>query len=204
VTGRPVPFLDAPDSGYLPYENAQETVISPAVVIGERIWFRLLILRHFPIVPFGEYIAAGGSQPYCMVVTNEVMPLVGLESFSLTPEQPRIIREGNQVIVEWQHLAAWRYGLQATGDLHAPIQWLPIFEWSGVGDKVQKFSVTNAVTTTPRFYRLEPHPPVRFTGAARRFPLLLGFAVLGARDGAGSDAAAGEGLGAFAFFSRSD
>jgi hypothetical protein len=103
----------------------------------------------------GYFIAAGESQPYSMVVTNEVMPPVGLECFSLVPEQLQIIREGNQVIVEWEYLAAERYELQATGDLHPPIQWLPIFESSGGGDKVQKFWVTNALTTTPQFYRLE-------------------------------------------------
>jgi hypothetical protein len=88
------------------------------------------------------------------VVTNYVMPMVGLQSFSLQPEQLHITRQADQIVVQWRYLAAHRYELQSTGNLLVPA-WTPIFEWCCYGGNLQIFSVTNAVTTIPQFYRLE-------------------------------------------------
>jgi hypothetical protein len=73
----------------------------------------------------------------------------------LIPERLQVKREGERVVVQWSYLAAQRYELQTTGSLLPPILWSPIFEWSGIADTGQTFSVTNAVTTMPQFYRLE-------------------------------------------------
>ena len=96
-----------------------------------------------------------------MVITNYVMPMVGLESFKLEPERLEIRVEGDQAIIQWQYLAASRYELQSTSDLKPPVSWAPIFEWSGIGENWQIFSVTNAVTAIPQFYRLERWPQSR-------------------------------------------
>jgi len=115
----------------------------------------LHIWEHVPEGPFGKWICVGRSKVYSMVVTNYLMPLVGLASFSLVPEQLRITWHSDQVVVQWPYMAAQRYELQTTSSLEPPILWSPIFEWSGIADNHQEFSVTNAVTPTPRFYRLE-------------------------------------------------
>jgi hypothetical protein len=148
-------FLTGTDAGYLPYESPQERFIDPQPVLGQPIWFQVHIWEHLSEGPFGKWICVGRSKVHSMVVTNYVMPLVGLESFSLVPEQLRITWHSDQVVVQWPYLAAQRYELQTTSSLQPPILWSPIFEWSGIADNHQELSVTNAVTPTPRFYRLE-------------------------------------------------
>jgi hypothetical protein len=101
----------------------------------------------------------GRSKVYSMVITNTVMPLVGFESFQLEPERLEIRAQGNQLIIQWQYLAASRYALQSTTSLQPPNFWTPIFEWSfdwaDLDQRGYLFSVTNQVTATPQFYRLE-------------------------------------------------
>jgi hypothetical protein len=155
VRGDPLVFLDGPDSGYLPYETPQERAITPSPDIGDEVWFSLRVYKYVFTVPFGELLIAGSSDIHSMVVTNSVMPLVGLESFSLVPERLLIRRQAGEVVVRWPYLAAQRYELQTTSSLLTPVFWSSEFEWSGVGYNGLEFSVTNVATTSPQIYRLQ-------------------------------------------------
>jgi hypothetical protein len=155
VIGSLIPFLTGTDAGYWHYEMPIEIIPDFHPQLGETIWFQVQIFQYVNRGPFPEPIYVGASPIYSMVVTNYVMPMVGLESFKLEPERLEISVEVDQAIIQWQYLAAARYELQSTSDLKPPVSWTPIFEWSGIGDNGQIFSVTNAVTTIPQFYRLE-------------------------------------------------
>ncbi len=150
-------FLAGTDAGYLPYATPQERVIVPLSWLGQRIWFQIAIWERVPIGPFGEFVFVGGSEIYSMVITNDLMPLVGLESFSLVPDRLQITRQGDEAIMKWPYLAAQRYELQIATSLRLPVAWSPlfIFEWSGSAEIGQTFSVTNAMTNALQFYRLE-------------------------------------------------
>jgi hypothetical protein len=148
-------FLSGTNAGYWAYDEPQEGVLVPQPILGQRVYYQVLIGQSVPAFPFYEAVAVGASGIYSMVVTNHLMPLVGLESFRLVPERLQIRHEDDAVIVEWRYLAARKYELQTTSSLQPPVVWSPIWEWSGVGDSYQKFSVTNAVTDTPQFYRLQ-------------------------------------------------
>ncbi len=124
------------------------------VSIGKEVFYSVRVLQRLPVGPFGEYVTVGTSPDYSMVVTNAVMPLVGFKSFSLLREQLRIRRQGDQVVVEWYDLGARRYDLDATSGLQPPIQWQTVFTRASYGDPYEVISVTNALTSTPQFYRL--------------------------------------------------
>ncbi len=127
----------------------------PQPLLGQRIFYQVVFGESVPGFPFYEVVMVGVSRVYSMVVTNHLMQLVGCGSFSLVPERLQIRKESDAIIVEWPYLAAQKYELKTTSSLQPPILWSPIFEWSGIGETRQKFSVTNAVATTPQFYRLE-------------------------------------------------
>jgi hypothetical protein len=110
--------------------------------------------------PWPNWIIVSESAVYSLEVTNSVMPMVGLESFRLIPEELDITRRVNEVVIQWQGLGAARYELHGTSSLKPPVPWSSIFEWSGERVNGLIFSVTSAVTSTLHFYRLE----------RRRFP----------------------------------
>jgi hypothetical protein len=115
----PYPFLTGTNAGYWQHDTPLEIVPHPEPSLGQRIWFQVRILQVVPVGPFGESIDVGRSGIHSMVVTNYVMPMVGLQSFSLQPEQLHITRQADQIVVQWQYLAAHRYELQSTGNLLA-------------------------------------------------------------------------------------
>jgi hypothetical protein len=148
------------NAGYWDYQEPLETVVpSPLPTLGQRIWFQVRISELVNYFPFPEAIDVGASPVYSMVVTNYVMPMVGLESFKLEPERLEISAEGDQAIIRWQYLAASQYELRSTRDLKPPVSWAPIFEWSvevsGWPGRFHIFSVTNVMTDVPQFFRLE-------------------------------------------------
>jgi hypothetical protein len=150
-------FLTGADAGYWQYEEPMEIILFPQPDWGQRVWYELTIFEQIPVIgPYAPSVVAGRSDVYSMVVTNRVMPLVGLESFSLVPERLRIRQTDDQVVIEWEYLAARRYELQRTDRLRPGAVWSTVFEWEGFPEGgYSLFSVTNALTTAPRFYRLE-------------------------------------------------
>lgn len=126
---------------------------------GQEIFYAVVILEFLNRGPFPEAVLVGRSKLYSMVITNTVMPLLGLESFKLEPERLEIRAQGDQAIIQWLYLAASRYELQSTTSLQPPIFWTPIFEWSFVwadlDERRHLFSVSNSVTALPQFHRLE-------------------------------------------------
>jgi hypothetical protein len=159
--GYSFPFLTGADAGYWDYAAANEVTLAFLPTLGQRIWFKVAIYEWVPDSPFWKPVYVGSSRIYSMVITNYVMPMVGLESFKLEPERLEIRVEGDQATIQWPYLAASRYELQSTSDLRPPVSWAPIFEWSGIGEDWQIFSLTNQVTATPQFYRLERWPQSR-------------------------------------------
>jgi hypothetical protein len=159
VVGSAFLFLTGADAGYWDYTTPNEVIPSFLPTLGQRIWFQVRIYEFVPDFPFWKPVYVGSSRIYSMVITNFVMPMVGLESFKLELERLEISVEGDQAIIQWQYLAASRYELRSTIDLKPPVSWTPIFEWSadesGYPPSHYVFSVTNVVTDVPQFYRLE-------------------------------------------------
>jgi hypothetical protein len=148
-------FLSGTDSGYWRYDAPVEVVPSFLPTLGQTIYYKVEIVEFINRFPFPEAVYVSRSKLYSMVITNTVMPMVGLESFKLEPERLEISLEGEQTVVRWRYLAASRYELQSTTSLQPPIAWTPIFDWSGIGGDGHVFSVTNASTALPQFYRLQ-------------------------------------------------
>jgi hypothetical protein len=155
-------FLSGTNAGYWAYETPLETVVWFQASLGQKIWYKVKIGEWLPEFPFGKVVWVGESASYSMVVTNYVMPMLGLESFKLVPERLEISRQTDQVVIQWQYLAAERYELQGTGSLEPPVSWAPIYEWShestGWLDENYVFVVTNAVSDAVRFCRLKHWP----------------------------------------------
>jgi hypothetical protein len=155
--GTVYPFLTGTNAGYWQHDAPIEIVPFPGagLGLGSQIWIQVRIAEIVNTFPFPTGIWVGHSKPWSMVITNYVMPMVGLESFKLEPERLEITVNADQSIIQWQYLAAARYELQSTSDLRPPVSWAPIFEWSGIAENWQIFSVTNTLTAIPQFYRLE-------------------------------------------------
>lgn len=155
--GVTVGFLQGTNAGYWGYaEDICVCVIPPTQpTLGQPIIYQVRVYQWIPGGPFGRYVIVGASRVHDMTVTNRVMPLIGFESFRLLPEKLQVRREGDHVVVQWPYLAARRYVLEATTNLQSTASWMPVFEWSSYGDPWEIISVTNALASTPRFYRLE-------------------------------------------------
>ena len=149
-------FLTGADAGYWDDTGAHEFVLPFLPSVGQTIYYGVTIIETWPSTEIPLQFQISSSKIYSMLITNTVMPMVGLESFKLEPERLDISVEGDHAIIQWQYLAAARYELQSTTDLRPPVSWTPIFEWSGIGGNwLPIFSVTNQVTAIPQFYRLE-------------------------------------------------
>jgi hypothetical protein len=152
-------FLTGADAGYWRYDTPLAAVPWFLPAMGQETYYELAIYEWLNRGPFPEPILVGRSRLYSMVITNTVMPMVGLESFKLEPERLEIRAQGDQAIIQWLYLAASRYELQRTTSLQPPILWTPIFEWSfdwaDLDERGHLFSVSNSVTALPQFYRLE-------------------------------------------------
>ncbi len=154
--GQVMTFLTGTNAGYWGYEPPQPVEVTlSGVSLGQRVWYKVLVLEDLSGIEEQRVFLLGQSKVYSMVVTNSVMPLVGFESFSLTPEELRIRRQGDQVMIEWDYRGARQYNLEATGSLRPPVQWQTVFTRASYGDPYEVISVTNALTSTPQFYRLE-------------------------------------------------
>jgi hypothetical protein len=152
-------FTRITNAGYWYYESPLEVVVPHRPSLGEEVWFQVQILEMLPSFPFPEFAVAGQSEAFSMVVTNHVMPMVGLESFKLVPERLEISRQTDRVIIQWLWLGAARYELEEATSLEPAASWAPTYAWSveqtgwpGIGDA---FSVTNAVSDRPQFFRLK-------------------------------------------------
>ena len=149
-------FLTGTNAGYWGYEPPQPIEVTlPGVSPGERVWYKVLVFEGLPGTEEQTVFLLGLSKVYSMVLTNSVMPLVGFESFSLTPEELRIRRQANQVVIEWDYRGAREYHLEATSSLRSPVQWQTVFTRASYGDPYEVISVTNALASTPQFYRLQ-------------------------------------------------
>lgn len=139
------------------YWEPQVITLPPeyGVSVGKKLFYSVRVLEWLPVAPFGEVVSVGQSRIYTMVVTNSVMPLVGFESFSLPRERLRIRRQGTQVVVEWNAGLSGDYYLEATSSLRPPVQWQTVFHFSNEYSYATTVAFTNALTSTPQFYRLE-------------------------------------------------
>ena len=152
-------FGSGANAGYWPSDTSvpspQQVPPDLQVALGQSVFYRVWVWEILPLGPFGKAVPVCRGKVYSMVVTNSVMPLVGFESFSLTPEELRIRRQGDQVVIEWDYRGARQYDLEATSSLQPPVQWQTVFTRASYGDPYEVISVTNALTSTPQFYRLE-------------------------------------------------
>jgi hypothetical protein len=153
VAGVPASLQSGTNAGYW----MPQQVELPGIVLGQCI---LVEVRAFMIIGGWEErseLRVGGSKTLSLMVTNSVMPLLGLLSFSLQPESLSTERMGNEVIVRWNNQGAGRYELQATQSLKPPVSWIAVFNsttnW-GVGFG-GVFAVTNGSASPYRFFRLQ-------------------------------------------------
>jgi hypothetical protein len=154
--GQVMTFLTGTNAGYWGYEPPQPVEVTlPGVSLGQRVWCKVLVLEDLSGIEEQRVFLLGQSKVYSMVVTNSVMPLVGFESFSLSPEELRIRRQGDQVVVEWNNLLAREYYLEATSSLQPPVQWQTVFSLWNDNNYSQTIAFTNVLTSVPQFYRLQ-------------------------------------------------
>lgn len=118
------------------------------LVAGGLLWESL---RTFPFSSAGGYV---WSDVLTLVVTNSPMPLLGLESLVWFPERLCVRRQADQIILEFEHQGASRYELVATSSLQQPVFWRREFTHTGLEEFGQIISVTNVLTSSPRFFRL--------------------------------------------------
>jgi hypothetical protein len=140
------------------YWLPQQVPLPPMLKLGDRVSLQVRVWESIPIPWPPERNNAGvqvRSQVLSLVVTNSLMPLVGLESMRLEPERLWAERQQDQFMVRWVHQGASRYELQTTDTLTTSNSWNTLFTWSGLAGFGTTLSVTNPVAGPQRFYRLE-------------------------------------------------
>jgi hypothetical protein len=151
-------FRTGTNAGYWDYESPL-LIVPGEFSLGQTIYYQVKIWEFWGGTETPLAFQLSSSKIYSMVITNTVMPLVGFESFKLEPERLRITADVGQTIIQWAHLGATRYELRSTTDLLPPIVWTAIFEWRYEWPHFDElrplFSVTNATTPLPQFYRLQ-------------------------------------------------
>jgi hypothetical protein len=128
------------------------------VTLGQEVYYQVRVgtVGYWGIDdPFPKFLPVAFGKTYRMVVTNAVMPLVGLESFRLVmPERLRIRIQGDQMVLEWEDKGAPQYKLEATASLEPPVWWQTIWSRSTPGRAGDIIAVTNTLGTNRMFYQL--------------------------------------------------
>ena len=148
--GYPGLFLTGSDAGYWEPQLAP----LPGATLGQRIWVQALVYERWGS-DYGDYYFGlrGVSETFEIVVTNTVVQLLDLKSFSLQPETLSARFMGGELHISWRNAGA-RYELQAAEGLSPPVSWEVVQAGfsAGIG---QYITVTNSVDSAYRFYRLQ-------------------------------------------------
>jgi len=146
-------FQGATNAGYW----VPSVAVLPGVRLGEHIWLRVRVIEWPDFSTYDTQPGRSGEQLLSVVVTNPVMTLVGLESFSLRPERFWCELRDGHAVLSWYHEGASTYWLESRDKLAAPSSWTTIFT-SSVGQIGSTLSVTNPIVGPQRFYRLRRWP----------------------------------------------
>jgi hypothetical protein len=147
-------FQGATNAGYW----VPSVAVLPGVRLGEHIWLRVRVIEWPNFSTYDTQPGRWGEQLLSVVVTNPVMTLVGLESFSLRPEPFWCGLQDGEIVVTWRHQGASTYWLESTDKLAATNSWATVFSWSA-GQIGSTLSVTNPIVGPQRFYRLRRSSP---------------------------------------------
>ena len=126
----------------------------PLATPGQGIWVQVRVSEMIPALPPPRSAPRGGSKVFKVVAGELPAVLVGLESFSIQPEELSVARQADQIVIRWVHGGASRYRLETSTSLDLAANWQRLFEENGLERFGETLSVTNLISKSSGFYRL--------------------------------------------------
>jgi hypothetical protein len=119
---------------------------------GQRVWVQVRVYQILPGLGGSRSEAWGISMVFSLVLRDTPTPLIGLESFNLGPQDFRVERQGDDVVIRWRAFRNATYILESTTDLKSAGNWTEFYRsdnWEG-----SPMAATNAIAGQQRFFRL--------------------------------------------------
>jgi hypothetical protein len=142
-------FQTDTNAGY--WQPLEVTV--PGATAGQRVWVQVAVSQRLPEFWPPRSAVWYISKVFSLVLRDTPTPLIGLESFNLGPQDFRIERQGDDLVIRWGAFGNATYILESTTDLKSAGNWTEIWNrsdnWAG-----SPMTVTTAITGQQRFFRL--------------------------------------------------
>lgn len=153
--GTRTPFQSGPNAGYWEPTTVDLGILGAKV--GQQIWLQVQAFELVQTGPvdFGRALVGRGAIVQ-VTLTNSVMPFVGWQSFSLTPERLDFERRGEEMVIRWENQNAYRYVLESATTLVPPVNWSSAYQPNlNTIQFGETIAFTNATAAAQSFYRLK-------------------------------------------------